>query len=526
MVLIRFAECILEKYIMDRMGIMTLILAGSGVMAMGQERPNVVLIYADDLGFGDLSCYGATRVSTPNTDRLAREGVRFTNAHSAAATSTPSRYGLMTGEYPWRRQGTGVANGDEALIIQPGRGTLPQLFQQKGYRTGAVGKWHLGLGASRGTQDWNGRVAPGPKEVGFDYSFIMAATGDRVPTVYLREQQVVDLDPNDPIEISYSQNFSGEPTGKDNPELLTKLTPSHGHDMAVVNGISRIGYMRGGQTARWVDEDIADVITGEAVRFIRESAEGDQPFFLYFGTNDVHVPRYPHARFRGQTEMGHRGDAIVQFDWSVGEIIRALEESGELENTIIILTSDNGPVLDDGYNDDAKELALWHKPAGPFRGGKYSAFEGGTRVPFILRYPGKTGLELSEALITQMDLFATMAELLQAELPEGVAPDSQPQLSAWLGQDADGQDYIVTSAYTLSISTPEWKYILPVKGAKYNYEVDIELGRDEAEQLYDLRHDRSEYDNLADRAQYAEVKAQLRSLLEAEQSKGIGLPLK
>ncbi len=181
-----------------------------------KSQPNIVLIYADDIGYGDLSSYGAKQVNTPNTDTLAANGIRFTNAHSAAATSTPSRYGLFTGEYPWRRRGTGVANGDAALIINPDRVTLPKVLQQMGYTTGAVGKWHLGIGDKSGEQDWNGHVTPGPAEIGFDYSYIMAATGDRVPCVFMENQRVVNLNPNDPIHVSYKENFEGEPTGKDN----------------------------------------------------------------------------------------------------------------------------------------------------------------------------------------------------------------------------------------------------------------------------------------------------------------------
>ncbi len=233
-----------------------------------EERPrNVVFIYADDLGYGDVGCYGATKVATPNVDRLAREGVRFVNAHSASATCTPSRYAMLTGEYAWRRKGTGVLPGDARLIIEPGRTTLASLMKKAGYRTGVVGKWHLGLGA--GELDWNKEIKPGPLEIGFDYCFLIPATGDRVPCVFVENHRVARLDPKDPIEVSYQKPIGDEPTGKDHPELL-KMHPSHGHDQTIVNGISRIGYMSGGQAARWVDEDIADTITGEAVAFIEK----------------------------------------------------------------------------------------------------------------------------------------------------------------------------------------------------------------------------------------------------------------
>ncbi len=501
----------------------TSIAALTGVFAQQSEKPNIVLIYADDIGFGDFSCYGATRIETPNVDALANNGMRFTNAHSAAATSTPSRYGLFTGEYPWRRKGTGIARGDAALIINPERYTLPQMMQESGYVTGAVGKWHLGLGEETSKQDWNKRVAPGPYEMGFDYSYIMAATADRTPCVFMENQLAVGLDPNDPIEVSYTHNFPGEPTGKDNPELLTKLKPSpnHGHNQSIINGISRIGYMRGGKSALWEDENIADSITMRATKFIELNK--DKPFFLYFGTNDVHVPRYPHDRFRGKSDMGLRGDAILQFDWSVGEVVRALKDAGVFENTIIIISSDNGPVVDDGYQDDAVEKLRNHKPWGPFRGAKYSSFEAGTRVPFIVHWQGNVEVGTSEALISQIDMMGTFAELTGSDISEEHLKDSRKQLSAWLGKDAIGRDYIVTTAGSLSISTSQWKYIEPSNGMPYQVLTNIELGNDKEDQLYNLSIDRGEYDNVA-KDNPLQVRF-LKQLLEEEKNKGIGLDL-
>jgi len=179
------------------------------------ERPNVVLIYADDLGYGDVGCYGATRVLTPRIDRVAREGLRFTDGHSASATCTPSRYALLTGEYAWRRRGTGVLPGDAALIVRPGRTTLPLVLKRAGYATGVVGKWHLGLGD--GAIDWNRVIKPGPLEVGFDYGFIIPATGDRVPCVYVEDHRVAGLRRDDLIRVSYGQPIAGVPTGRANP---------------------------------------------------------------------------------------------------------------------------------------------------------------------------------------------------------------------------------------------------------------------------------------------------------------------
>ena len=497
-------------------------LAATAAMAQNtSQRPNIVLIYADDIGYGDFSCYGATRVQTPNVDALASSGVRFRNAHSAAATSTPSRYGMFTGEYPWRRKGTGVAAGDAALIINPNRYTLPKMMKEAGYTTGAVGKWHLGMGAETGKQNWNERVSPGPSEIGFDYSYIMAATGDRVPCVYMENQRAVGVDPKDPIQVSYTQNFPGERTGKDNPELLTKLRPSHGHDMAVVNGISRIGFMKGGKSALWEDENIADSITVHAVRFIERNK--DKPFFLYFGTNDIHVPRYPHERFRGKTDMGHRGDAIVQFDWSVGEVVRALKEAGVYDNTLIIITSDNGPVVDDGYEDEAVERLKDHKPWGPFRGGKYSTFEAGTRVPFIVHWTGNVRAGVSDALVSQIDMLATFSELVGKDISEAKLSDSQKQLSAWLGNDFQGRNYVIGAAGSLTVLTKDWKYIEPSKGNPYNAHTNTELGNNPKDQLFNMTIDRGEYDNVATKNPL--MVRFLKQILEEEKAKGIGLEL-
>lgn len=357
--------------------------AHAGGPKQNTSKPNVILIYADDLGYGDLECYGAKNIETPHVNRLASEGIRFTNAHATAATSTPSRYSLLTGEYAWRKPGTDIAAGNAGMIIRPEQYTMADIFKSSGYATGAFGKWHLGLGDKTAQQDWNAPLPTALGDLGFDYSYIMAATADRVPCVFIENGQVANYDPSAPIEVSYTHNFPGEPTGKDNPELLYNLKPSNGHNMSIVNGISRIGFMKGGGKALWKDENIADSITAHAVSFIEQHK--DEPFFMYFATNDVHVPRFPHDRFRGKNPMGLRGDAIAQFDWTVGQLLETLERTGLAENTLIILSSDNGPVVDDGYDDQAEKLLNGHKPSGNLRGGKYSAFEGGTRVPVIVR---------------------------------------------------------------------------------------------------------------------------------------------
>jgi len=480
--------------------------------------PNIVVILADDLGYGDVGCYGAKKLETPNLDRLAREGLRFTDAHSAAATCTPSRYSLMTGEYPWRRKGTGILPGDASLIIPPGSTTVPSLLQKAGYRTGAVGKWHLGLGGAGGP-DWNGDIKPGPLDVGFDYSFIMPATGDRVPCVYVENRRVVGLDPDDPIRVSYSQPVGNEPTGQDHPELL-RVHPSHGHDQTIVNGISRIGYMSGGKSARWVDENMADTFVKHGVAFIEQNQ--NRPFFLYFATHDPHVPRVPHPRFAGTSGMGPRGDVILQFDGCVGEILKTLDRLNLAKNTLVVFTSDNGPVVDDGYQDQAVEKLGGHKPAGPLRGGKYSAFEGGTRVPFILRWPGRIRTGVSDALVSQIDLLASFAALTGQNLAETDAPDSFNILPALLGESPLGRDHVVEQAGVLGFRQGQWKYIEPGKGPGINGNTGIETGNAPENQLYDLKNDLGETKNIAGQ-QPAKVN-EITPLLQDVRKKGRSRP--
>lgn len=476
-------------------------------------HPNVILIYADDLGYGDLGCYGAKGVETPNVDRLAAEGVQFTNMHAVAATSTPSRYSLLTGEYAWRKPGTDVAAGNAAMIIEPGQFTMADMFRSAGYATAAFGKWHLGLGDRTAGQDWNAPLPAALGDLGFDYHYIMAATADRVPCVFIENGQVANYDASAPIEVSYERNFPGEPTGKDNPELLYNLKHSHGHDMSVVNGIGRIGFMKGGGKALWKDENIADSITSHAIEYMREHRDG--PFFMYFATNDVHVPRFPHPRFRGKSSMGLRGDAIVQFDWCVGRIMEELESLGIADNTLIILSSDNGPVVDDGYDDKAEELLGEHSPAGPFRGNKYSAYEGGTMVPAIVRWPaGVRNRGVSEALMSQIDWMASLGQLIGARLPEGSAQDSRKCLAHLLGEVCTDRSWVVEQAanHVLSVRIGEWKFIEPNDGPKMiPWGPKIETGNNSSPQLYRMDKEVSEQDNVA--VDYPEKVFELEAVL-------------
>ncbi len=492
--------------------LVALIFGSSDILAQQKKaKPNVILIYTDDLGYGDLSCYGATKLQTPNIDRLAGRGLRFTRAYTTSATCTPSRYALMTGQYPWRKSGTGVLPGDAALIVPTDKTSLPKVFRQAGYRTGMVGKWHLGLGTAV-AKNWNGEIKPGPNEIGFDYSFIFPATADRVPTVFVENHQVVALDPADPIEVNYKEKIGDEPTGKEHPQLLKmKASPNHGHDQTIVNGIGRIGYMKGGKTARWTDEEMPLTFLSKAEEFI--SAATSEPFFLFYSLTEPHVPRMPSTMFKGKSGLGFRGDAILQIDWAVGEILKALENSGKAANTLIIFSSDNGPVLDDGYEDGAVTQLNGHRPAGVLRGGKYSILEAGTRVPFIVYHPKLVKPGISDALVSQVDLLSSFANFLGVPLPPGDAQDSQNQWAVLNGRSAKGRVSLVLQGASYALVQDNWKYIAPSKGPAVYQLTNIESGHSEQPQLYDLSVDPGERVNLAER--YPDKVKELAAALKA-----------
>ncbi len=506
-----------------------------------KRPPNIVLLYSDDIGWGDLGCYGAKVIPTPNLDRLAAQGTRFTAGYCTSATCTPSRYSLLTGEYAWRRQGTGVLPGDANMIIRPGRPTLPASLAKLGYATGVVGKWHLGLGGE--SVDWNKPINPCPNQIGFSYSYIMAATGDRVPTVFVEDGTVVGLDPKDPIEVSYKQPFPGDPdltTAAERAKL--KMDWSHGHNMALVNGVGRIGWMKGGKAALWNDETMGDVFADKACAFI--AANKAKPFFLYYASHENHVPRVHNPRYAGRTPLGPRGDAVVAFDDQVGRILAELEKQGLAENTLVIYTSDNGPVLDDGYKDQAVERnkAAGHLPAGPFRGGKYSILEGGTRVGFIVRWPGQAPVgQVSDALFSQVDLPVVFTKVAGGDPAEFLKLDGVDTSAALKG--GAGRETVISStqANTLSIRDARWKFIPGVGGAAKAKNggakatgplvallgSDEDLERDRREQtgprLFDLLADPAERKNVA--AENPEVVARLRAKLDAAKAKGVAQPL-
>ena len=460
--------------------------------------PNVIFILSDDVGWGDLGCYGATKTKTPNLDALAKEGMRFTDAHASAAVCTPTRYSLLTGEYSWRRDAAGlnkgVANGDSPLLIPVGSTTLPGIMKKAGYRTAAIGKWHLGFGTSR--PDYNKDLSPGPLEIGFDEFFGYPATNDRVPTVYVRGHRVENLDPADPIKYTYNAK-EAEAGG------MGKFAAGRG----------RIGFMSGGKAAFWKDETIADTLTHEVVGFIERNKE--KPFFLYFAPHDVHPPTIPNPRFVGDTGLGNRADMLSELDWSVGEVMKTLERLGLEKNTLVIFSSDNGasPTNEHG-----------HLPNGPWRGKKSQLWEGGHREPFVARWPGHIAPgSTSDDLICLVDLPATAAALVGAKLPEGAAPDSFDLLPTLLGQPADPMKptrrdtlVVMSGSGNLALRQGQWKY-LPDLALADGWEAGPKKPDQPAKPaLYDLSADQGETKNLVQ--QKPEIAKRMAELLKKARS--------
>ena len=479
-----------------------------------KAQPNIVVIMADDLGFGDLSCYGATSFKTPHIDQLADEGRRFTSGYCSASTCTPTRYSMLTGRYAFRDKRTGIAPPTSPAIIKPGIETLPSILQRAGYKTAVVGKWHLGLGGDGGP-DWNNELKPGPLEIGFDSCFLLPTTNDRVPQVYVQDHRVLNLDPKDPLWVGKRKPSADHPTGLTHRDTL-KMDWSHGHNSTIHNGISRIGFYTGGHAARFRDEDLADKWVEKSNEFIEQNK--DKPFFLFFSSHDIHVPRMPHERFQGKTPHGFRGDAIIQMDWCVGELMKTLDRLKLAENTLVIFCSDNGPVLDDGYVDGAVEKIGEHRAAGKFSGGKYSVHEGGTRTPFITRWPGKIAPAVSDEVVCTIDLAASLASLTGQELAEQACVDSFDVLSELLGEEgAKGRDHLVQQNNgkngTYGLRVGDWKLHRYDKKVARNVVVEQKLANTKMKNfhLYNLANDPSETKNVIE--ENAEKAEELKSLL-------------
>jgi arylsulfatase A len=490
-------------------------------LATDTARPNVIVIMADDLGYGDLSCYGATALQTPHIDRLASEGQRFTSGYCSASTCTPTRYSFLTGTYAFRVKGTGIAPPNSPALIGPGTTTIASLLKQAGYRTAVIGKWHLGLGA--GQPDWNGELKPGPLQIGFDHCFLLPTTNDRVPQVYVQDHRVLNLDPADPLWVGERKPSEDHPTGITHRQTL-KMDWSHGHNATIHNGISRIGYYTGGHAARFRDEDLADKWVEKSIEWI--AANRDQPFFLFFASHDLHVPRVVHERFQGATTLGPRGDAIVEFDWCVGRLMDALDQWKLAEQTLVVVCSDNGPVLDDGYQDGAIEKIADHRAAGPFQGGKYNVYEGGTRTPLITRWRGRIPAGVSDQMVCTIDLAHSCAALAGVELPEDACLDSFNVLAALLGEPAGrGRDHLIQQdngqGGNFGLRVGDWKLLRHDSRRTSNTALRLE-GRSVPQfQLFHLASDPGERrDVMAEQGEVAEqMKGRLASLIEAGRSR-------
>jgi arylsulfatase A-like enzyme len=493
--------------------------------AFAAEKPNVIVIMADDLGYGDVSAYGATAFKTPNIDRLAAEGQRFTSGYCSASTCTPTRYSFLTGSYAFRRKGTGIAPPNGHLVVPPDRPTIASLARTAGYRTAVIGKWHLGLGPEGRGPDWNGEIKPGPREIGFDYNFLLPTTNDRVPQVYLENHRVAGLDPADPLWVGDRRPDEQHPTGISHRDTL-KMDWSHGHNGTIHNGISRIGFYTGGRTARFRDEDLADKWIEKSVAWLETNRS--QPFFLFFAAHDIHVPRMPHERFQGKSGLGYRGDSVLQFDWCVGELMKALDRLGLAEKTLVLLCSDNGPVMDDGYKDLALEKLGAHRAGGPFRGGKYSVYEGGTRTPFIARWKRRILPGVSDEVVCTIDLAASFAAITGTPLPADAFLDSLDVSGALLGKaGAKGRAHLVqqdnggTGNY--GFRAGNWKLVRYDTKSARNVVVEQQLANTPVPQfqLFDLAKDPGESNNVLEQnpAVGERLKSQLAALIAEGRSR-------
>ena len=445
------------------------------INAQQTKRPNIIFILADDIGYSDFGCYGASKIKTPTIDQLAQDGVRFVNAYAPASTSSPSRYALLTGEYAWRKN-VGILPADAPLSIDTKKMTLPAFLKKNGYQTALVGKWHLGLGEQGIPVNFNSKIKKGPLAIGFDYAYYFPATNDRVPCVYIENDRVDNADLTDPIQVSYKKKIGNDYTGKENPEKL-KLLPFIGHDATIVNGISRIGWMVGGKRARWKDEEMAEVLLNKAKTYINKHAE--KPFFLYYAPHNAHEPRVPSVAFHGKSAAGIYGDVIEEFDFCVGELIRTLKQKGIYENTVIIISSDNGPMLKEGYQDGALEHINGHNPFGNLRGQKYSLYEAGTRVPFIFSWPKVAKSPFIQTqCFSYMDMLATFAGLLKLPITEEESNDSKDASKLFLDEKAPPyREYIMIQNNNgqIAIRRKNWKYIpaTPKSNAElYNLDTD------------------------------------------------------
>ncbi|MEM1294479.1 MAG: sulfatase-like hydrolase/transferase [Verrucomicrobiota bacterium] len=423
-----------------------------------REKPNVILMFADDLGYGDVGCYGATKVATPNIDRLAAEGRRFTDAHSASAVCTPSRYGLLTGEYPSRKGIWGPCSHTQPLLIDTKKLTLGQLFKNEDYATAVIGKWHLGFG--EGKTDWNKPLRPGPLELGFDYYFGIPKVNSGFPYVYVENDRIVGYDPEDPLVY-------GKP-----PFSKTTTYPEATAGRKSANKFS------GAKEAHEIydDERTGTLLTEKAVTWIEANKE--KPFFLYFPTPNIHHPFTPADQFKGTSEAGLYGDFIHEFDWMVGELMKCLEKNGLTENTLIIVTSDNGGMFNFGGQHAFDQ---GHRINGDLLGFKFGVWEGGHRVPFIAKWPGKIEAgTTSDQLISGIDMLATFAALTEQEVEAEQLADSINVLPAFVDDpETSLRETLLlcpNKRSHLSLRQGKWVYIPAQGGGGFTGGVGVHAG--------------------------------------------------
>lgn len=467
------------------------------------DSPNIIYIMADDMGYGDLGCYGATKIPTPNTDKLAAEGMRFTDAHSSSAVCTPSRYSVLTGRYCWRtRLQRWVTGGFDLPLIDPARLTIASMLKQRGYATAAVGKWHVGFEWQAkegefidttswddpGTVDYTKSIIGGPTALGFDYFFGISGSLDMAPYCFIENDRTV--------------GFPGEEKDPYNPQ-------------------QKKGFM----TPGWRDEDCDLEHVKKAVEFMDRTHEADpeQPFFLYLTPAAPHRPCMPHERFKGSSEAGPRGDMVVVVDFMVGEIMQTLDRLGIADNTMIVVTSDNGaqPFDVDGELHD-------HKSCGDLRGYKSQVWDGGHREPFVVRWPARiaAGTTCSRP-IGLTDVMATCAEIVGADLPHNTAEDSISFLGA-----LDGGDGGPGAAHPLvhhsgggmfSIRDGKWKLILGRDHGGFAYEWLTGVQEDQYPgQLYDMEKDVPERTNLC--GEHPEIVERLSAILQQYKERGRSRP--
>ncbi|MCP5537946.1 MAG: sulfatase-like hydrolase/transferase [Akkermansiaceae bacterium] len=490
--------------------------AASLLSAAEVKPPNVVLIFADDLGYGDLGCYGATRIQTPNIDKLAAEGKKFTDAHSASAVCTPSRYGLLTGRYPFRaRGGEGIWNPtglDTAMLIDTETLTIADVFKRQGYDTAAFGKWHLGF--KKGKNDWQEPLRPGPQDLGFDYYFGMPVVNSAPPYAYVENDHFYGSDPDDPIVDVGRKGKGAHP--------MSKLPKEAGHRTP--------NPYKGQNKAHELfdDYEVGTMLTQKATGWIDSRA--GKPFFVYFAATQVHHPFTPAKRFQGTSQAGLYGDFAHELDWIVGELRKSLQKAGVLDNTLIIFTSDNGGMFNTGGKAAAK---MGHKINGDLLGSKFGIWEGGHRVPFIAWWPGRIESgKVSKQLLNHVDLKATFAMVVGRELSAEERQDSINMLPALVGDPAQPlrTEMVVTpnKPTHMALRKGKWMYI-PARGdggfagnvaatklvKSTNSDIvhgKLKKGAPPA-QLYDLEADVNQAKNLYN--QYPEVVQKMAAELKA-----------